>query len=354
MKRSLRVKLIAILILLLLIGGLYFMISDNKSEESAFVKTYLLQPDGFIRTTITDRDDEYLSESMGLWMLYLVAADERKLFESQVTTLKKEFLTDDYLVTWQIIGSEKALANALIDDSRIIQSLYTASEKWSQPVYELLANQLGSSIERLQQKNGILTDFVETTSNKNASQELTISYIVPEALDLMLENSILPRNVYQNTRQVLLDAPITENGFFPKNYSTKTSRYTYDKDVHMIDQFYAGYHLTLWKGDVTELISFTKQAFLDGDHKLYGRYNRETKQPTVLYESAAVYALAAMMSREAGEIEFADQLLNRMKQLSVQDSDSPYYGGYIDISTKDTHSFDNLLALLARHQATSE
>ncbi|WP_432353052.1 hypothetical protein [Sporosarcina sp. A2] len=323
---------------------------EKKQSSEAFIRTYLLQPDGFIRTTITDRADEYLSESMGLWMLYLVESDEPKRFKTQVKTLQAEFLTADHLVTWQIIGHKKASANALIDDIRIVQALYTASEKWNKPTYQSLADQMSRSIARYQTIEGILTDFVET-SNKEVGTELTLSYIVPQALDLMVERKLLSNDVYLKTQQVLLDAPITENGLFPRSYSTRTSRYTYDADVHMIDQFYTGYHRAVWDGDVTGLMSFTKQVFLDGGHKLYGRYDRTTRKPTVTFESAAVYALASMMFREVGETEFADQLLNRMEQLAVQDKASPYYGGYIDVQTKDTHSFDNLLALLAEQQS---
>ncbi|MBD7908141.1 glycosyl hydrolase family 8 [Sporosarcina gallistercoris] len=324
--------------------------SPERPATESFVRSHLLQQDGFIRTNITDRADEYLSESMGLWMLYVVVANEKKSFETQVTTLRNEFLTDDHLVTWQIIRGNHASANALIDDIRIIQALYMAAEKWDEPAYELLADQMSDSISRHQTSQGILTDFVETDSKK-AGTELTLSYIVPQALDLMALRGELPQSIYQNTRKVLMEAPLSPEGFFPKQYSIRTDSYIYDADVNLIDQLYTGYHRAVWNGDVSALVSFTKRAFKEGDNKLYGRYDSKTGKPSVSYESASVYALAVMMSREANEHEFADQLLKHMEQLAVQNRESPYYGGYIDLDTKDTHSFDNLLALLAKQQS---
>lgn len=76
-----------------------------------------------------EQQDIYLSESLGLWMEYLVAKNDAIQFKKQISILHNYFLTRDTLVVWKIYGNQKAPANAFIDDLRIIGTLYTAGEK---------------------------------------------------------------------------------------------------------------------------------------------------------------------------------------------------------------------------------
>lgn len=50
------------------------------------------------------------------------------------------------------------------------------------------------------------------------------------------------------------------------------------------------------------------------------------------------------------EEDVAKQLWSQLQTLRVDDSSSPYYGGYIDVLSKDTHMFDNVLPAIAERR----
>ncbi|BAQ09587.1 putative lipoprotein ydaj [Bacillus sp. OxB-1] len=356
-------KTLGLLVVVLLLGvatSTTIFSDDEKKKEIAkepllaehFIQNYLLREDGRMQTDLLDQQDVYLSETVGLWMDYLVAKNDVALFDQQVEALETYFLTKDHLVTWELQGTSKAPANAFIDDLRIINALYEAGEKWHQGAYLKLAAKMGKSLIRYQMNDDLLVDHVDLES-KYKGENITLSYIIPAGFDRLQQLS-LPDQTYDMTKQVLLEAPVSPLGFFPKTYHVKTQSYSYDTEINLIDQFYVGYHRAQWQGDVTPLLDFTKTAFAKGDGKLYGRYNRDTGEATVPYEAAAVYALAILMCLEIEEQDFAKQLFNQMKTLQQANEKLPYYGGYTDIYSKDTHTFDNLLALLAERKGIDE
>jgi hypothetical protein len=318
-----------------------------------FIQKYLVDEHGRIQTNITSQKEVYLSESLGLWMQYLVANDDRQQFDQHVEVMEKYFLSKDYLVTWKLDGDKKAPANAFIDDLRIIEALYSAGEGWNHARYTKMAEKMTDKLVRYQTSNSLMVDFVELES-KNKGENLTLSYIIPAGFNHMDQAGILPEKTYESTKKVLLNALHSEIGFYPKNYNVPNGAYSYDDEVNLIDQFYVGYHRAQWQGDVEPLLAFAKKAFEESGGKLYGRYDGSTGKPVVQYEAASVYALAILMCLELEEKDFAKDLYSQMKTLQQTDEESPYFGGYIDVDTKETHSFDNLLALLAERKVLDE
>lgn len=86
--------------------------------------------------------------------------------------------------------------------------------------------------------------------------------------------------------------------------------------------------------------------------QLYGRYIADTKEPAVQYESPSVYALAVLFSRTKADPAVIKPLYKRMTSFETLDTLKPDYGGYM--SGGDTHSFDNLLPLLAERKLFNE
>lgn len=357
-------RIIRIILLLILIGvcviSIYF--PDKKKElpkaketllTENFVQKFLQKEDGRIKTNITDRSNEFLSESIGLWMEYLVAKNDYVQFDEQVEILKTYFLTKDNLVTWELQGEKKAPVNALIDDLRIIDALFTAGEKWNDKGYRKLAEKMSMQLVTYQTLDNLMIDLIDL-GNKHQDTNLTLSYIIPSVYKKMVKNDVLPGEIYDATKTVLLEAPISNVGFFPKTYHVPTKKYIYDEEINLIDQLYVGYHRVQWDGDVSHLLKFIKKAYVNSDERLYGRYDALTGKPIVQYEAPGVYALAILMCLELEEHDFARELYKNMKKLQQVNESSPYNGGYIDIQSKETHSFDNLLALLAERRGIDE
>ncbi|WP_052343615.1 hypothetical protein [Bacillus massiliigorillae] len=355
-------NLIIIILLILSTWSISAFISPHKKKQpiagetlivEKFIQRNLQNNVGLIRTNITSRKDVYLSETVGLWLEYLVAKNDLTQFQKQIEVLKNYFLTDDYLVIWELQGSKKATANAFIDDLRIIDALFTAGKQWNASEYTSLAQKMSKQLISYQTVNNLMVDFIDL-KEKTKGQDLTLSYIIPTGFEQMKHAGLLPENIYQETKNLLFNAPISELGFFPKKFSIVQEDYIFDQKVNLIDQLYTGYHLAKWGGNVSELLTFIKTAYSHSKGKLYGQYDGITGKPIVQYESPAVYALAILMCYEVGEDDFANKLYKRMKKLQYKRTNSPYNGGYIDVHTKETHTFDNLLALLAERRVLDE
>ncbi|MGE7932965.1 hypothetical protein [Viridibacillus arvi] len=320
-----------------------------KVETEAFTQKYLIQKDGRIRTNLTDRTDNYLSESVGLWMQYLVERDSYNQFHNQVEVLRSYFLTNDNLITWELNGEEKAATNAAIDDLRIVDALFNAGERWNNPAYTKIAQRLGESFVSVQLKDHLMVDYVDLKSKKQ-SNEVTLSYIIPSGFEHLQGAGLISSDVYEANRNLLLKAPLSKNAFYPKYYDVEKATYYYDEEINLIDQLYVGYHSSQWKGNTDNLMKFLKMDFATNGGKLFGRYDAETLRPTVNYEAPSVYALAILFSLERGDKKFAQQLYNRMRILQQSNKKQKFYGGYIDVETLETHAFDNLLPLIAERK----
>lgn len=321
------------------------VVKERSLLAEQFIQQYLMQSDGLISTDLSSRQSEYLSETVGLWMEYLVLQNDQRQFDEQVKVLKKYFLTRDELVAWEVKGTKRASANAFIDDLRIMNALYDAGENWSIVAYSRLAEKMEKSLIRYHVQQNVFVDFVELGS-KNFDTKMTLSYLIPAGLDKIRAHT---KDAYNNSRSLLVDAPIDARGFFPKVYDVETGNYSFDTEVNMIDQLYVGYHRAQWQGDVEPLLEFVRKQY-GRDGKIYGRYDSATGEPLVGYESVAVYALGILLAVEVDEQDLARELYGAMKVLQQDDETLPYYGGYVDVNSGDTHTFDNLLALIAERK----
>jgi len=359
---SLRNMWIVVIVLLLMLA-IGYKIAAVKKQEVVFAKSHLsgeqfiinhlLKRDGRMQTDLLGQQDVYLSETVGLWMEYLLAKDDVKQFDRQVRVLETYFFTKDYLVTWELRGMASAPANASIDDLRIMNALSEAGRKWNKAAYTELALKMGEGLGSYQINEGLMVDYIDLES-KYKGTTITLSYIIPSAFDFLKERKFITQQTYDDTISLLVKMPYTSVGFFPKSYDIKTKHFSYDEEVNLIDQFYIGYHRAQWGGDVMPLLNFTKEAFSKGNGKLYGRYDSKTGTPLVDYEAPAVYALAILMCLEIGDANMARELFAQMQTLQQMDETEEYYGGYIDVPTLDTHTFDNLLALIAERKGIDE
>lgn len=325
----------------------------NQLPTEQFLQKHLMGKDGRMQTNMTDRQDEYLSETLGLWMEYLLITNDEARFREQVDVLKDVFLAKNGLVIWEVKNEEESSVNAFIDDLRVVDLLYLAGEQWNERSYTKLANKMSKALARYQTKDQFLVDFVDIYSKEKGS-DVTLSYIMPGGLDKMKKKGHLPQETYDGMRTILGEAPVTSTGFFPKKYNIDAKEYIYEDEINMIDQFYIGYHRAKWGKETRALMQNAKEIFQANEGKIYGRYDAKTKEPTVGYESVAAYALAILMSFEVGEIDFANDLYEQMKTLRVNDEASSYYGGYMNLDTKETHTFDNLLALIVERKGKDE
>ncbi|MED1784521.1 glycosyl hydrolase family 8 [Brevibacillus fortis] len=376
MLRDFRLPIIAVALLVLILSGCFFqgVPSAMKSEQSTssseyvrllpgelFIKEHLTNDDLTLKTNLkpaTSNDPnvakgtETLSESLGLWMLYAVEKGDQALFAQNVEIMKAYDYQNGW-IAWKAGGENETpvTTNALVDDLRIAEALYMAGEKWGDETYIQLANEIGKSIVENQSREGLLVDFYDP-NYKVASDSLTLSYLNASAVQLMEKHQQVSEELNNQVHSFLNTLP-TKNGFFPFSYQMGSKEYVYHQEVNLIDQLYIGYHRAQAGMASPELWAFLKDEFARNG-LLYGRYDASTKQPMVPYESPAVYSLAILTASELKDYTFARDLYERMVRQQVRRPESEYYGGYMDMSQMDTHSFDNLLPLLAERRLFNE
>ncbi len=354
------------IIVLIVINVLINLKSEKHKEHSEiteqFIVKWLKNENGTLATYIKpdkrlDEDlvsgREALSESLGLWMRYAIEKEDKKMFDHAYIQLINRFLKQDGMVYWKLTekGKSDVSTNALVDDLRIVSALLDADEMWpknSYP-YNKTAKQIAGFLSTYNKSGDVLTDFYDKGMRYN-SDYLTLSYVDTLALRKLKESGLIPIKIYETTMEVLLQAPVI-HGFFPKSYHVSSEQYIYEKEVHMIDQALTAYQLSLEEVNSSVFLEFIENE-LSENGKIFGKYNRETKVPTVNYESPAVYSLLILYCLEVGEKKVADELYNRMVEFRNMEVRDPYYGGY-SVYKQNTHIFDNLLPLLAELNVSS-
>lgn len=266
----------AILIILSVIFGIggCAVAKGQETTVQQLVDSHYVNDEGVIHAYPDDEKSEYLSESIGLYMQYLLQINDEQQFRKQVKILKDRFLVTvdgQSFVPWRLY--ETAKVNALIDDIRIASVLESASETFDDPAFEVLAEQIRSSIESQQHQDGIAVDYYDWSYGL-AGKRLTLSYLID---DLTV-----------NTNSFNMLKTGEEKIFFPEYYDFEEKRYMASDEVHMIDQLLIAIN-RFDQGVPSPEFDRWLKAEWEEKGMLAGRFDRKTGLPTVEYESLAVY-----------------------------------------------------------------
>ncbi|PCK23106.1 glycosyl hydrolase lipoprotein [Bacillus pumilus] len=313
-----------------------------------FITHHLMTDQGLVRTSFAEQDI-YLSESLGLWMDYLVRKKDQTSFDQQLDVLLTQYLLDHNLLSWQIESHQKSKVNALVDDLRAVATLQKADQLWQKSVYQTTAKQIAQALKNKNMFKGLLTDYYDASA-KQTSRTITLSYIDSTSIKELISLQVFTNQMANHQLSILKNAP-RQKGFFPKSYDIAKKSYSFDQELNLIDQLYIAINAEHAQVDTSTIMKWLKTTFQE-EGKLYGRYELSTLQPAVTYESPSVYALVILYALDQNELDVAKDVYYRMKGLQTQDPLKPYYGGYMN--EKDTHSFDNLLPLIAERELLNE
>ncbi len=278
MKKKNKVLLVvAAGVIILGMGGYALAKGESENQELAVqqqIEARYVNGEGVIHAYPNNEESEYLSESIGLYLQYLLLVGDAGGFQEQVDILETRFLIEkdgSYFVPWRLY--EEANVNALIDDVRIAAVLQHAAQKFGEPKYEELGNKLIASIDLYQHRDEKLVDYYDW-SYRAAGNRLTLSYLIPEIA------------VHHNSFE-LLDTGAPQR-FFPEFYDFDQQDYVASNEVHMIDQLLIA--INRWERGLDSPV-FNEWLVREWNDKgqLAGRFERSTGTPTVDYESLAVY-----------------------------------------------------------------
>lgn len=276
---------VLIIIVLLVCGGV--KVTNQKSKNKPYnnevvqhVKSVYANGDGLIHAYPDKQHSRYLSESIGLYMNYLLTIESQQMFEQQYQNIKNHFRiqTDKgTFIKWIIF--EDTTVNALIDDVRIVHTLKRAAITFNQPKYNQLANSMLQSIKKTQKVEGMYVDYYDW-KQKQPAHRITLSYLTPAFFQTLNETRKM---------ETLLSGVEQSVPFFPEYYDINLMEFKKNQEVHMIDQLLIALNRESLGIDSSAFHKWLIKEW-NNKQKLFGRYNRNTLEPTVKYESLAVYS----------------------------------------------------------------
>lgn len=280
------------------------MVNGQGTTVQETVDSHYVNDEGVIHAYPDNRDSEYLSESLGLYLEYLLQVEDEENFAEQAAILKDRFLIEagnQVFIPWRLY--EEANVNALIDDVRIAAALEGAAEQFAEPAYLKLSQQIVSAIEDRQHQQGTAVDYYDW-SYQLAGNRLTLSYLIEEM-------TVLPESF------TMLDTGESEV-FFPEFYDFDEEKYVKSGEVHMIDQLLIAVNRFDQDIESPEFESWLTEEWVN-QGQLAGRYDRETGKPTVDYESLAVYYYLWQYFERIEQAEFAKQVVQRAESLAGEE-----------------------------------
>ncbi|MFB8426887.1 hypothetical protein ACFC4S_33555 [Priestia megaterium] len=322
----------------LLLGIIFtslFLLLNQKDPVVETVTTHYKNQDGLIQTYERKQDIQYLSESIGLYMQYLVLAKEKKEFDKQVNLLSRHFLVqkhDNTFIKWNLT---EGTTNALIDDIRLIDALKKGSKEFKEKRYNTLAASIESTLLHTHIRNNQLVDFYDWSS-KSQTNILHLSYVDDSALKNMKSLSVS----YQSVIEKGIDP---KSPFFFEIYDVdkKEYKHAHSESVNMIDQLLIAIQYEQIKGTPPKKFDkWLKKEFTEKG-KVYGNYNRATLNPRKGFESSAVYALATLYFLDQEDHKYASEF---HKRLVAQ----PPFNSGANYST--IHFFDYIYSKIADYE----
>nr|OUZ35308.1 hypothetical protein A5889_000784 [Enterococcus sp. 9D6_DIV0238] len=132
--------------------------------------------------------------------------------------------------------------------------------------------------------------------------------------------------------------------FYQTRYNHKTNKYENTGTINVIESLLTILHLGEAGLQKQESIDFIKDQVSKGT--LFNSYDL-TGVPVDKNQSAAAYALAAVIGAIIHDKELYDSSILILNNFQITDPSSLFYGGFGDIRTKDVFSYNNLMALIA-------
>ncbi|MDQ0206054.1 hypothetical protein [Alkalicoccobacillus murimartini] len=292
------------------------------------VEDYYRDENGLIANYPGSGQKEYLSESIGLYMQYLVLSNEEEAFEKEYQRLKtyvREVNSDKFL-QWKV--EEGITVNALIDDVRIAYVLDLAGVQFENKAYSELSSSIQDALIEHQYKEGYWHDFYDWQS-PSLSNQVHFSYFSSLAWNSFGWNG--------NGLEILNMAQDTENVFYFEMYDIEGQKpgYYNAQQVNMIDQILIMSQLDSLNEEQQTLETWLVETY-NKNERLVGRYDRNTGTEAVDYEAPAVYALLIIHFLNKKDVESAKKWEGPLK--SIYDAEAP---------NNDTHFFDYMLSSIA-------
>lgn len=326
------------------------IIKERREQLLSFIHKRLLTEKG-ITTNYLDgpkqkefaTGHELLSESASLYLTHLAFSKNQQAYDDFYKKTIHTFY-DKGQFSYRVSEKGKKYAiNASIDDLRIIRSLIQAQVAFNDDNYGKTASKLGKTFIKNSTNDYIIVDFYDT-SMKQKSSVTSLFYVDLLTLGLLYQKLNIPATYLQQQYELVKDGYISDTfPFYKANYDHKAKQYS-QTNINIIESLLTIFHLSEVGLQKQTSIDFVKQQVHKGT--LFNSYD-EDGIPVDKSQSAASYALAALIGSTVGDKELYDQAILVLNNFQVSDKGSHLYGGFGDQRTNKVYSYDNLMALLA-------
>ncbi len=285
------------------------------SDVEEHVKANYLAENGLIADYKVSKNTKYLSESIGLYMQYLVLNNDSLTFNTLFTAMQNELLVDQTFIKWKM--GDDVTTNAFIDDMRIYEALQEASAKFHYPKYEEFANKIAVSWKKYGLVNQTPRDFFDFKTKEKA-----------ETLHLSYYNSVAMKKAgFDEISFTPLENAVA-SPFFDEIF--ENGRYkTTGNQVNMIDQMLiAIQYVTLTHKKEPQFDAFLENEW-NQNNRVYARFYRDTKEPVESMESTAVYALLAKYYTLTNQTDFYQKAMDKLNEMDTSDATTTHFFDYM-------------------------
>ncbi|MBO0469397.1 hypothetical protein JZO66_02475 [Enterococcus sp. DIV0242_7C1] len=325
---------------------------ERRDNLKFFIDTKMLLPSGGIITNFLENTEstevatghEMLSESSGLYLRNLEMTDTKGRFDAYYKETKKLFY-DKVQFSYRIDENGKKFpVNASVDDLRIIRALIGASARFGSEDYTKEIDTLAKNFMETSMDDNVLIDFYDVDQKKK-SDSTSLFYIDLKTMGYLYKKYDVSADYLQYHYSLIENGYISDTfPFYQTRYNHKTNKYENTGTINVIESLLTILHLGEAGLQKQESIDFIKDQVSKGT--LFNSYDL-TGVPVDKNQSAAAYALAAVIGAIIHDKELYDSSILILNNFQITDPSSLFYGGFGDIRTKDVFSYNNLMALIA-------
>lgn len=313
-----KVICLIISICVLIACGGYSAKAHSSDNLTAHIENYYIAENGMVLNFKNADYPQYLSESLGLYMQFLLGMKDEIRFQQQVDILLEHFLQpvgDHLFVKWEL--GEQTTVGALIDDLRIAWVLKHAAAIFEDnELYSELSDRIMATIKDTMIVNGRLVDFFDWHYNI-AKDQLFLSYYIVPAMSGFPDYTFVPLE------------SLTADPFFMELYIDGEFHPAGD-EVNMIDQSLIA--IAYFERTGTPEPNF--QQFISGrlqeDGLIFARYNRDTLEKSNENQSSAAYAFLLHYFELTNQFDYAATVRDLLLAIETYDPETTHFFDFIN------------------------
>jgi len=321
---------------------------EQEKLALELISSRLINNEGLLGDSILENvsPQHILLESMGQLMEYAILSNNRALFAITWDITKKHMQAKEGYYYWRLTAENLKAddATSFIDLLRMVKSLGEAASRFNTPEYNEEAKKVAETIVTYNIEDGLYCDAYDGRLMKRELR-LSLFYIDPKGLNYL--NRFWPASAATNANalKVLINVPVTKEGFYPAWFDTVNKQYHYSEGINMVENLYTASYLLESGQDIKPFLDFLRME-MNKEGRINNIYKISDGVKGEGGESTAVYALACRLFQKAGDPETTGRIYNRMMEFQILDKKSLIYGAFGDITSNSLYTFDQLEALL--------